>query len=214
MLDTAIILNGPPGVGKDTLANLLVRSFAIPTMAFKEVLYRETARYFSVELNTFIRMASGRKSKEVVSPMLRLQLPWRKKHEVKYRYLTPRQALIFVSELVIKPREGVRYFGDAAVALCVERDYKWVVFSDGGFPEETESISEAFQQTFLFHLHRDPCTFEGDSRDYVRGFANTHTLNLIDGDPEEAVNTIGSIIRTTSRNWKGAPSYDTNIGNT
>ena len=185
-LETAIILNGPPNVGKDTIAWAFAQQYGFQPMAFKQQLYVDTANYFGVRVEELIRYASDRAFKEEIWKKLKLKVPFISTNIC----LTPREALIYVSENVIKPREGVSYFGDAAVRLCEENQYERVIFSDGGFTDETWPILHAFDRLFIFHLYRDGCTFASDSRGYVNGIGSVHRLDLVDGQPELAVQQI------------------------
>ena len=103
-----IILNGPPNIGKDTLGNNVQQLIGWPRMEFKEALYRETASYYGVDLVTFAMLASGRTTKEVPMPTL--------------GGLSPRQAMIHVSEEVIKPKFGKQFFGAKAYELIQTLD--------------------------------------------------------------------------------------------
>ena len=191
-LGTVVILNGPPGSGKDTLAEILASETSLTKMAFKDELYEITAKYFGVPYDELVERASDRLLKETGWDRLVLDVV------DNYSWmLTPREALIFVSERVYKPAHGEDYFGRAAVSRCIDRKAYHVVFSDGGFTSETEIIQKNCENLYIFHLVRDGFTFEGDSRDYVRGFANTYTINLIDGVPWRAITAIKAIVGHT-----------------
>lgn len=188
-MDLAVILNGPPGCGKDTLAEAIGK-YNFIHRSFKKQLYIETARHFGVELEAFIAEATDRKRKE---------MPWFPLYQYTpqgnlERTLTPREALIYVSEELIKPTEGKDFFGKAAAEACLKDNVRWAVFSDGGFEEEIEPLVEAFGQVVVVRLHREGYTFEGDSRRYLEGFPNTHDLALVDGDVEGAVNGLCEVL--------------------
>ena len=184
MLKHCIILNGPPGSGKDTIANLMTE-LPYPKFnkhQFKEQLYIDTALYFGVDVYTFVDRATNRANKEV--KWLDLKLPFN-------QILTPREALIHVSENVIKPKHGNSYFGDAAAQACIKANSQYAVFSDGGFIEEIKSLLPIYEHVHLIHLHREGFDFSNDSRNYVMDFPDiTQRLTLIDGKPHDAVNKI------------------------
>ena len=55
----AVVLNGPPGSGKDTLAEAM-SVYGYTPRSFKEQLYVDTAQHFGVELEAFKREAQDR----------------------------------------------------------------------------------------------------------------------------------------------------------
>ena len=189
MLDTCIVLNGPPNSGKDTLAFILQDVYGFSKQAMKDMLYSDTAEYFRVDRKELVRRASDRKMKE--ESWGPLNIP---DGVDTSRILSPRDALIHVSETVKKPKYGDDYFGKAAAQACVHAGAPLVVFSDGGFPEEVKPLQKIFQQVVIFRLYRDDCSFEGDSRDYLRGFPNTFNLELVDGKPHLAIREILDIL--------------------
>lgn len=108
-----IILNGPPGVGKDTIANAIVeQGKSITHLRFKDQLYRETFELFSsyyrnhnegdtpLTYGEFTKLCTDRVAKETPQAAL--------------SDLTPRQALIHTSENVVKPLMGADHYGIAA----------------------------------------------------------------------------------------------------
>ena len=192
-MTNAIILNGPPGSGKDTIAQLLVQETAFgkaerfQQFEFKHELYRCTAEYFQVELDDFITQATDGNWKEKIWPPLS---HYSNKGNL-IRTFTPREALIHVSEDIIKPSHGADYFGQAAVRSVLAAQAANAVFSDGGFKEEIRPLIESCDRVFIFHLCREGFTFDGDSRDYIIDYPNiSYALELIEDSPMQAVNSI------------------------
>lgn len=147
-----IILNGPPNCGKDTLADALVDKDLAVKLQFKERLYTETAHYFGVDLSHFKYLATNRATKEKYIPMLDC---------------TPREALIHVSEDIIKPAKGNDFFGVALSRTVLHRPWAPAfVVSDGGFEDELVPLHDV-GKVVVVHVVRDGCTFEGDSRTYL-----------------------------------------------
>lgn len=214
----AIILNGPPGCGKDTIAKLLcdiphkqrceAHGEAVcdcPTLAypcneytrhqplahrqFKLHLYKATADYFGIELGHLIRIATDRTLKEERSTRL--------------YGLSPRSALIHVSERYLKHLYGLDYLGRQEAAAVL---YEWkqmpqfdVVYSDGGFISELMPLKEVFDIVCIIRLHREGFTFNGDSRnyiypDYLDGLWS-YDVTLKDNEITEGVNKIIDIYK-------------------
>ena len=84
------ILNGPPGVGKDTIAHYVTehdKSFA--QLEFKSGLYEATSTRYGVDKSWFKRIAVDRVLKETPFSLL--------------GNVSPREAMIETSEKYIKP---------------------------------------------------------------------------------------------------------------
>lgn len=183
---TAVILNGPPGCGKDTIAEAMVeRGFTHHMM--KEALYAVTADFFNIDRTVFRELARNRVLKEVPTPLLK----------ASGQVFSPRGALIYTSETIYKPRFGRDYFGRLTSLDCARREIPRVVLSDGGFAEEIKPFLELYDYVFIFRLQRDGFTFEGDSRNYLYGFENTFEIELREHEVEEAVDEIISCIEGT-----------------
>lgn len=161
-----IVLNGPPGCGKDTLAQLLT-AYGFTRTEFKHDLYVKTAEYYGIPLSVFKERHENRELKE---------LPFK-------QGLSTRQMLIHVSENVCKPTHGQDYFGRLAAARCAEIEGD-IVFSDGGFEEEVKALGD---NVMVIRLHREGFTFDGDSRNYL---SEGIDVTLIDDNPNAAVKEI------------------------
>lgn len=178
-INIAVVLNGPPGCGKDTIANRIVdEEHLLPKHIspfqkhqFKDALYEHTAKHFQVDLDKFIHFASDRDLKDSTSLA---GLGGR----------TPRQALIHVSEEIFKPREGVDYFGRVEARRVREHKGRLggiinVIYPDGGFESEIPPIESEFDHVLIIRLHRDGFDFKGDSRNYLN-LPNTETRTTVD----------------------------------
>lgn len=171
-----IILNGPPGCGKDTIASRLTKHQYIG-MSFKSPMFRIAKTVLGPNrFDDFMKKYNNRKLKEKVWPVIGM---------------SPRQFMIHVSEDFVKPLMGQNTFGYLAAedVKVIISDMPWakgVVFSDGGFPSELEDLSKvegAFP--FVVRLYREGYTFEGDSRNYME--TSDLDITLVDGKPELAV---------------------------
>ena len=147
-----VILNGPPGSGKDEGALACQQRISnCHQKEFKEQLFRLTKTIYGLTDEQWERMYT------------------RENKEKKYDSLgdkSPREAMIFVSENVIKPNFGKRYFGDIAAKNLFPGIN---VFSDGGFKEELDGIYEMIgpENMLIIRLHRKGCNFDNDSRSYI-----------------------------------------------
>jgi len=150
-----IVFNGPPGSGKDEAANLFREKYGFSNLSFKEQLFKETIDYFKVDENWFMEDYNNRELKE-------------KKYEA-LNGLSRRQALIYVSEEVIKPKKGKSYFGKK-VAEYIEEDHNYVI-SDSGFIEELHPLIEKFgsENIIIVQIMREGHNYSNDSRRYLSG---------------------------------------------
>jgi hypothetical protein len=149
-----IIFNGPPGSGKDEAASYF-KQRGFKHVSFKHVLFKETIEYFGVPRDWFMQNYNDRKIKE--------------RPEKALRGFSRREALIHVSEEVIKPVEGLDFFG-RCVANEIEEGKDYAI-SDGGFIEELTPIINKIGtgNIVLVQLTRDGCDYSTDSRRYFDG---------------------------------------------
>ena len=186
-MSKVIILNGPPGVGKDTIANELDRQHGAFHIRVKDELYSDAYQIFQkhgrLSFEEFLGLMNDRDKKEKPSADL--------------SGFSPRQALILTSELVYKRIYGNDYYGELASNIAkkyisITSEQANVVFSDGGFIEEVEAIAKK-SPTVLVRLHRDGFLFDGDSRSYVRNAAGVEKeidIHLEEGNVQFAVDEI------------------------
>ena len=153
MSKTVVILNAPPYSGKDTIADIMVLGLKASKQEFKQALYEETANYYNWDLTTFIEAARDPLIKDSLFSGFYLT------HQ-----LSVRQALIHVSEVVVKPNKGLNYFGIKAAEQLKEG---LNVFADGGgWVEELMPVYRQADTTIICRLFRHGFNFEKDSRNY------------------------------------------------
>lgn len=152
-----IIFNGPPGSGKDAACEIL-HDQEFKHLSFKTELFKNVLDYWSLNREETIDFFVGYFNRHL------------KNTPVDYLHgLSRRQAMIHVSENVMKPRNGKDYYGRKAVELIVEGVD--CCFSDGGFVEELQPLIDKYSrdEIAIVQLFRERCTFEGDSRSYITG---------------------------------------------
>lgn len=172
-----IILNGPPGSGKDWGAQYFTEMYGAWHKEFKETLFG-------------IAKAMTRLSEEEWEDIYTRGL--KEVPTEKCFGRSPRQLLIDISEKMCKPQFGKDYFGQAA-AKSLQPGLN--VFSDGGFSEELIPIIEKVgeENIVVARVKRQGCSFEGDSRNYLydsmEGLQNILMLDIFndgtDGFTEE-----------------------------
>lgn len=160
-----ILFNGPPGTGKDAAADFF-KELGFKHLSFKYQLFKETIKYFGVEEKWFMSRYKNRDEKEVPSVYL--------------NHMSCREAMIHVSEDIIKPQKGLDFFGSlVANEIDLNRDY---CISDGGFIDEVAPvINKVGSENFvLVQLTREGHDYSTDSRRYLDGnlyeeFVISHT---------------------------------------
>ena len=143
-----LLVNGPPRSGKDTLADAL----PMQTLKFATPLRTGVPAMFGIPQETYDDLIENHK--ETPTPLL--------------QGMSPREAQIWLSEEVMKPKFGPFIFGQILVGTAKTVSGP-VVVSDSGFYEEAQVVVEEFgpENVRLIRLHRDGCTFAGDSRSYI-----------------------------------------------
>lgn len=188
MSKKVIILNGPPGVGKDTIAALLTNhERTAVSRSFKEPMFNIALAMLGRErYSDFVLAYHNREEKEKPHSFLNGK--------------TCREFMIWISEDVIKPTFGKQHFGKLmADNIASVPEHIDVVVSDGGFKDELLPLIGAGFDVHVIRLHRDGFTFAGDSRDYLEtiyDFDNLkfHDFTLYDGLPKEAADAIYELV--------------------
>jgi hypothetical protein len=170
-----VLLNGPPGVGKDTIAAQMCREQGVEHFEMKTDVYRTCANLFHIDEEDFRLRARDRYMKE---------------QPAYWWGMSPRDMLIFASEQVVKPMYGSDYYGRCAAERVKNSSCDVAVFSDGGFDEELSGFLDAGYQVVVVRLFREGHTFEGDSRKYLYCTRNRSTgldVVLMEGQIGDAV---------------------------
>ena len=175
----SIILNGPAGVGKDTIGNALAKDYNCITKSFKRPIFGIAKNLLGDKAFTkFITAYNDRDQKEMPHGFLGGK--------------TCREFMTWIGESVVKPIFGNLQFGKLMsehIQLCDEGFC--FVCTDGGFPDEVIRLVEDGHDVTLVRLFMEGKTFSGDSRDYIRikgsyllGYKNyqEYDVHLVNGD--------------------------------
>lgn len=176
----AVIFNGPPNSGKDFICDSLILNSQggnVKKVEFKKRLYKLVMAIYGIPENDFFSIYSDRTKKE--QPM-----------EI-FGGLSIRQAMIKVSEYVIKPHFGLDYFGEAASSELVDG---LNVFPDGGFVSEFNSIHRDSDLMLIIRIHADGCNFDNDSRSYIEGYRDAVEFDVFNDKTEKFVEVVNNII--------------------
>lgn len=163
-----VLLNAPKGAGKDTIGRCLKNLYGCELRAFKTALY-ECAFPLS-KCKTwaeFIHLTNDRDAKD-------------KPHRNFYGR-TPRQFLIHVSEDIVKPNFGDKFFGvKSAESISIGDFERGVVFTDSGFVEEVLPLIKEFGGKNIYVVQftgQGSNNFDGDSRDFIY-IRDVHTIRM------------------------------------
>lgn len=159
-----VIFNGPPGSGKDEAAAFYKENFGFGNLSFKYQLFKETIKHFEIDEQWFMEGYNDRTTKE--------------KQEVALNDMSRREAMIYVSEDILKPKHGLDYFG-RTVAEEIE-DGNHYAIADGGFVEELQPLVERVgaENIVIVQLTREGHDYSTDSRRYFNGrLRKTFTIN-------------------------------------
>jgi hypothetical protein len=164
-----LLLNGPPKSGKDTLVRELTPYIKFRHMKFAMPIKRAVAALLDV------RESDLEAYKDIQSNVLQ----HKDRMSKEYRD-TPRHLLIAMSEDLLKPRYGDDFFGRIFWQHAKNSAEQLIVASDCGFEAECERvISNAGKNNcILVRIHRDGCSFDGDSRSFLRdGLCDTWDID-------------------------------------
>lgn len=145
-----VVFNAPPNSGKDYICDYLMENYFCNKVEFKGKL-RELVKTIYGLSNEQVVWLGLRENKELPQDVL--------------GGLSYREAMIDVSEMLIKPHYGKDYFAKSLLNELVE--FTVNVVSDGGFMEETEYLSNNGCDVYVVRIHCDWCDFKGDSRKYL-----------------------------------------------
>ena len=179
---TVVIFNSPANSGKDIATDMLVNYFQSGVkLAFKDELYLDTSEYFNCDVEDLKEYHSCRDLKENPSLLFSkyqheslkqyffsllyvIGALTNNRYLMSLGYYSSREALIHVSETVVKPVKGKDYYGKKLVEKIEGSSERFYFVSDGGMKEEASSVADKGYNVYIAQLMRSGATFEGDSR--------------------------------------------------
>jgi hypothetical protein len=131
---------------------------------FKEKLFELVLSIYNISSTEFFTLYDNRETKNLPTD--------------KLRGLSPRAAMINVSENIIKPNFGDDYFGVCA-AEKMSNEHSIYFFSDGGFESELKPVyNKCSGNVLIVRLHREGCDFSIDSRGYLNKYKNAKIVDV------------------------------------
>lgn len=199
-----ILFSGAKECGKDVALDHLMSYYVdLEKAECKDVLHQLTQTLFNVSEDRYWEIYNDRNLKEKPLPEFRVKLNWKDWLNLEdildynlthsfdgtlvntYRDLSGqcldlsiREALIYVSEIIVKTRWGKGFFGKAR-ASSLKDGYIYVDGSCGFSEELPPLIGRVGQENILLlRIHRDGYTFEGDSRELIPDGVIDNTVDI------------------------------------
>lgn len=204
----AILLNGPLACGKSVAVDYLQKQLGykhkIVKRYCKNSLHQLTMKLFNVPEKRYWEIYNSRELKEVPLVEFVIEIPdselealedlvgFLSEDQVEsvgwkttMTQLSIRQAMIYVSEILIKPRFGEDYFG---LARANEVESNEVVIDDScGFLEELPPLIDKIgnENILLVRIHQYGKDFSGDSRKYIPEGVLTNVVDIWNNGSEQ-----------------------------
>ena len=203
IMSKIVLYNAPKSLGKDaSIAHLRSLGYPLVRREAKGKLHELTMALFCVQPERYWEIYEDRVLKEKPLDEFKVSFSWQDAEALEfalgysleretvthrdygyykgeyYWKLSIREAMIYISEVIMKPRMGSDYFGVARAKAIVEGEI--AVDSSTGFVEELPPLIERLGQEniLLIRVHREGATFEGDSRSYIPDGVITNTVDV------------------------------------
>ena len=202
-----LLMNGPADIGKDlAIEELIAKGYELEKLECKDRLHEMTMSFFNIEPRKYWPLYNNRDTKEVQQECYRVTIGAYEMlcnvTEITYRsayggyyYLSPREAMIYIAECVVKPSFGRDYFGVYRANKVLRR--KNYFDASAGFFEELPPLIDKIgqDQIILIRVYSDNHSFDGDSRDYIPDGVIHNTHDVYNGGTlEEYLIKIESIV--------------------
>ena len=148
-----IYVNGFKRSGKDTVGEILHKHRHVSLFKAATPLYKAIQEVFSLSEGEWMDMYENAKEKP---------------SQALYG-MTPREAMIWLSEDVMKPKFGDDFFGVSLGKRIMNSQCDVAVVTDSGYAKEIAACMNAlpFHQHHLIYLYRTGTTNKGDSREII-----------------------------------------------
>ena len=180
-----ILFNGPPGSGKDTIANRSKYHFGGIVEKFAGPIKQIVPHFYGITKDEFDFMDSNTEEK--------------KKPRDCFYGLSCREVQIAISETYAKPTHDKSIFGKLLISRLEQHTQNNCFYiSDSGFKEEAHQLVDKYgaDAVTLVRIHRDGATFKGDSRGYIY-LDDIHSLDLDNnGDLDVAVQDVRAFVNS------------------
>ncbi len=228
----AVLFNGPATCGKGYAVEHLKKQLeGVKVRSCKDQLHRLTHTFFNIPEDQYFYIYNNRKLKEKKLPhfTVNLEPDWREllagthgidvdltAHQTGKLLLSCREAMIYVSEVLTKPRLGVDYFGKVRASMVQEGEVMvddssaaFVVNGNLQCDEVPTLLSRlGGSNVLLLRIHRNGLDFTGDSRRYIPDGVVKTTVDIYNnGTIEdyywEVENTVRDFLKQTGYKGKG-----------
>ncbi len=203
-----ILLNGAKSCGKNTLLETFFNhtyskywqeDITWVDASCKVHLYKLVQDFFLISEERFWEIYNDRELKEKPLPEFAINLHWAEEMELEElvgeigsSWLSIRQAMIYLSEVIIKPRMGTDFFGRARLALIKQSPPASIYYDDSsscfnGDCSELNGLVEHFgEDNILLIRIKGRGSFEGDSRSFIPDGVVKHTVDLWNDRDEDS----------------------------
>lgn len=189
-----ILFCGPAASGKTVAVAHLKKSIPLVSRQCKDHLHKLTRLFFNVPEDRYWEIYSDRVLKgtpleefsicisqedyETLYSQELFKILERVEVDTGEAYLTIREAMIYISEVIMKPRFGDDYFGRVRANNIPDNEVS--IDDSCGFIEELPPLIEKVgsENILLMRIHREGYTFEGDSRSYIPEGVVDNTIDI------------------------------------
>ncbi len=148
-----LCLSAPPFSGKDTAAQAICSTFYhVKHIKYSRILKERTHALYGLTV-----------------PWDFYEGPAKDNIQPEFMYITPRQAYINVSEMLMKPVHGMSVWSHMLIDEIKKSPFEDFVISDCGFQTEWDDLVAVSNfKTGIIHITRPDCTYQNDSRTPIK----------------------------------------------
>lgn len=199
-----ILLNGPMHCGKTKLTNYLKSLYPkLVDRRIKDRIHELVMQIFSVPEDVYFEHYENKNLKDTPTPLYTVTgeafnklLDSMMDNDAKLHYvppsvlhqLTPRQAMIYVSDVICKPTFGKDYFGHERAKAILENE--WAIDDSCGFKEELPPTLDRIGQdnTLLIRIHTgEEFNAKDDSRKLIPRGIIDNTFDVTNNKEENTL---------------------------